>query len=380
MHVVGALGLGGGAAPAAVTAPSPTTESVAAGGTPAGKTFSAFTDPDSRIASYSATTTNSVGSATWTGTGLGAYTIGSSADGDSGTLALTALDSSGDPLATAYHSWDIAAATAGPQAPALVWSQDLTTATIDADTWTLSETSGTITDDSGATTIGTWTRTSAAGNGTGAWSWEVGANGFGLIGLQWTGSSTPASVSARVDFATLPALDWDRDGVVVQMLVRHVYTAATPTAPNVEIFQHGVGPNGSGLNVAHVHQFRHYQDSGGKDFLRGVAGTFSATESVVTWASSSVIVLRLDRSNVTMQVVEGATAMLSAAALDTTTYTYETVGATGFSPALLATGNPWDDGIAAHLYAYSKNPIAGGGGEMSVWVSEIAVYTSGIAQ
>jgi hypothetical protein len=114
MHVVGALGLGGGAAPAAVTAPSPTTESVAAGGTPAGKTFSAFTDPDSRIASYSATTTNSVGSATWTGTGLGAYTIGSSADGDSGTLALTALDSSGDPLATAYHSWDIAAAAASP--------------------------------------------------------------------------------------------------------------------------------------------------------------------------------------------------------------------------------------------------------------------------
>jgi hypothetical protein len=110
MHVVGALGLGGGAAPAAVTAPSPTTESVAAGGTPAAKTFGAFTDPDSRIASYSATTTNSVGSATWTGTGLGAYTIGSSADGDSGTLALTALDSSGDPLATAYHSWDIAAA------------------------------------------------------------------------------------------------------------------------------------------------------------------------------------------------------------------------------------------------------------------------------
>ena len=109
MHVVGALGLGG-ATPAAVTAPTPTTESVAAGGAPAGKTFSAFTDPDGRIASYSASIVNAVGStAIAGGSGLGAYTVSGYADGDAYSIVLTALDSSGDPLASAVHAVDIAA-------------------------------------------------------------------------------------------------------------------------------------------------------------------------------------------------------------------------------------------------------------------------------
>jgi hypothetical protein len=172
MHVVGALGLGGGAAPAAVTAPSPTTESVAAGGTPAGKTFSAFTDPDSRIASYSATTTNSVGSAVWTGTGLGAYTIGSSADGDSGTLALTALDSSGDPLATAYHSWNIAAAAGAPTftADATVdWTTDVTVGSLSG------AGSAVIYAGDGTTPRVTITNTSSGAGGTWGASWGTSA-------------------------------------------------------------------------------------------------------------------------------------------------------------------------------------------------------------
>ena len=363
-----------------VTAPAATSESVASGGTPANVTFSAFTDPDGRIASYSKAEINAVGSATWTGTGLGAYSVSGSADGDSGAILLTALDSGGDPLATAVHVWDIAVDTGAVPPPELVWSQDFTTTACDAATWTNASTTGSITADSGATPIATWVRTSASGNSTNTWSWEVGANGFGLIGLQWSGASTSVGIGARLDLATQPAVDWDRDGIVIQMLVKRVYTAATPTAPNSEILNVGIGPDGSGFQVAHVHQVRHYQDSGGKDFLRGVASTFSATDSVVSWSSSSVIVLRLDRANVTMQMVEGATAMLSAAALDSTTYDYETVGATAITAAILATGNPWADGISPHFYMNSKNPVAGGGVEMSLWISEMAVYTSGVAQ
>jgi hypothetical protein len=193
MHVVGALGLGGGAAPAAVTAPSPTTESVAAGGTPAGKTFAAFTDPDSRIASYSATTTNSVGSATWTGTGLGAYTIGSSADGDSGTLALTALDSSGDPLATAYHSWDIAAAGGA------TWTDlvDLDYTGLDADTLT-----GTDTVTKSAVQYGPAVKVDIFGGNGG--SITAGSSGIVMTGLNAAGSANLAvDVSSYVDFAAM---------------------------------------------------------------------------------------------------------------------------------------------------------------------------------
>ena len=194
MHVVGALGLGGGAAPAAVTAPSPTTESVATGGTPAGKTFSAFTDPDSRIASYSATTTNSVGSATWTGTGLGAYTIGSSADGDSGTLALTALDSSGDPLATAYHSWDIAAVTTGATWTDLV---DLDYTGLDADTLT-----GTDTVTKSAVQYGPVVKVDIFGGNGG--SITAGSSGIVMTGLNAAGSANLAvDVSSYVDFAAM---------------------------------------------------------------------------------------------------------------------------------------------------------------------------------
>ena len=106
---MGGLAAGGGADPAPVTAPAATSEAVAADGAPAGKTFGAFTDPDGRIASYSAAITNAVGStAIASGSGLGAYTVSGYANGDSYVLRLTALDASGDPLATAVHVVDIA--------------------------------------------------------------------------------------------------------------------------------------------------------------------------------------------------------------------------------------------------------------------------------
>ena len=104
---------GGGGTVQPVTAPAPTSQAVASGGTLSAKTFSAFTDPGSRIDNYVATTTNASGSTSWSGSGLGAYTPSGSADGDAGTLSLTARDSSNNPLATAVHSYERASA-AGP--------------------------------------------------------------------------------------------------------------------------------------------------------------------------------------------------------------------------------------------------------------------------
>lgn len=107
---MGGAGAGAAADPAPVTPPAATSEAVAADGAPAAKTFGAFTDPDGRIASYSAAITNAVGStAIASGSGLGAYTVSGYANGDGYVLRLTALDASGNPLATAVHVVDIAA-------------------------------------------------------------------------------------------------------------------------------------------------------------------------------------------------------------------------------------------------------------------------------
>ena len=104
----GDSGGGGGGGGSIVTPPSPTSEAVASGGSLSAKTFAAFTDPGGRIdaSKYLATTTTASGSTSWSGTGLGPYSASGSADGDAGTLSLTARDSSNNPLATAVHSYE----------------------------------------------------------------------------------------------------------------------------------------------------------------------------------------------------------------------------------------------------------------------------------
>lgn len=98
-------------APSPVTPPAATSEAVASGGTPSSKTFGAFTDPDGQIASYSAAIVNAVGTTSIaSGSGLGPYDVSGFADEDGYALTLTALDASGDPLATAVHAVTIAAA------------------------------------------------------------------------------------------------------------------------------------------------------------------------------------------------------------------------------------------------------------------------------
>ena len=100
----------GGGGGSTVTAPSPTSQSVSAGASLSAKTFGSFTDSGGLIDNYVSAVTNASGSASVSGSGLGAYTFGSTANGDSGTLSLTARDASNNPLATATHSFKIASA------------------------------------------------------------------------------------------------------------------------------------------------------------------------------------------------------------------------------------------------------------------------------
>ena len=96
---------GAAAAASAVEPPAPTSQATASGVNFTAKTFAAFTDTGSVIASYAAVTTNADGSASWSGSGLGAYTA-TSAAGNSGTLSLNALNAAGDIVATAVHTYD----------------------------------------------------------------------------------------------------------------------------------------------------------------------------------------------------------------------------------------------------------------------------------
>ena len=108
----GASGGGGGSA-YDVTPPAATTQAKASGASLTAHTFGAFTGPDAgSIDGYTARVVNAVGSTSWVGSGLGAWTPSSDADGDAGVLALDATIG-GTVVATALHDYSRAAAGAG---------------------------------------------------------------------------------------------------------------------------------------------------------------------------------------------------------------------------------------------------------------------------
>ena len=97
-------GTGGGSA-YDVSPPAATTEATASGVALGAKTFSAFTGSDAGlIDGYTARTVNAVGSTSWSGSGLGAYTPSGGADADAGVLALDATIG-GVVVATALHDY-----------------------------------------------------------------------------------------------------------------------------------------------------------------------------------------------------------------------------------------------------------------------------------
>jgi hypothetical protein len=103
-----------------VTPPAATSEAVAAGGSVTNWTFGAFTDPDGRIVSYSATLVTVTGSGSLSGSGLGPYSITGTSDGDAYTVELDALDGDGGVLATAVHTVAIGV-VGGYQTSALIF-------------------------------------------------------------------------------------------------------------------------------------------------------------------------------------------------------------------------------------------------------------------
>jgi hypothetical protein len=128
-----------------VTPPAAQSQTQPQGGSFAAVTFGAFTDSGGRIASYSASRTNVVGSGTISGSGLGPYSFSGTADGEVITVELDALDASANVLATAVFTGSIAGA---PPSSELLQTWDFRT----ADTGALSG-SGNITSGGGATVI-----------------------------------------------------------------------------------------------------------------------------------------------------------------------------------------------------------------------------------
>ncbi len=195
--------------PSAVTPPAATSESVASGGTPANKTFSAFTDPDGLIDNYVSAVTNVSGTTTATGTGLGAYSYSGTADGTAFVHTLTARDASNNPLATAVHGVQVEEVPGGGYDWALKDSQSF--AGLDtAGPWSTG--ANNITDDGGATTIGTLTVTrSGSTNGT----FEVDADGVLATITSGTGNTNGAldldSMLGGTDQAW-----WEEGEVIIQ--------------------------------------------------------------------------------------------------------------------------------------------------------------------
>lgn len=101
---------GGGGSTYTVSPPAAATQVKAAGASLVAHTFGAFTGADAgSIDGYTARTVNAVGSTSWSGSGLGAWTPSGDADGNSGTLALDATIG-GVVVATAILDYSRAAA------------------------------------------------------------------------------------------------------------------------------------------------------------------------------------------------------------------------------------------------------------------------------
>lgn len=209
---------GGGGSVDPVTPPAAASQAVAAGGSLSAVTFGAFTDPGARIASYSATKTNVVGSATISGTGLGPYTISGAADGEVLLIELDALDSGGDVLATAAYTGSIALPTGGTSE----WSQAASTDFTTTSTGSLS---------SGSAVIDgiTYDVTVAAGdtitdNASGVQFSQTGA-GFNYLGTDVNNLVTSIDRPFRIAFS-FDNLSIDVNGTAGVA----IYSATTPDA------------------------------------------------------------------------------------------------------------------------------------------------------
>ena len=260
--------------PSAVTPPAATFEAVATGGTPANKTFGAFTDPDGLIDNYVSTVVDISGTATATGTGLGAYSYSGTANGSAFVQTLTARDASNNPLATAVHGVQVAAAASGALGWETLADYDLTTIdTAAADTATTGDIALTV---SSAAFVSLVDRT---GSGTGS---ITPTNGTGVV-VETVGAGSRSMAITH---------DWAGDGVdptLTPVAIEAEYTiSVSSTGTNIIV---GAASAGSSALTGNVNMCLRAEDAGVNIELAPRVYTGSAVNDTVGLASASITTL-----------------------------------------------------------------------------------------
>ena len=304
----GASGGASGGAAAVVTPPSPTSESVASGSALSAKTFGAFTDPSGVISSLQAVTTNADGSASWSGSGLGAYTPSSSA-GDSGTLSLNAKDAAGNIVATAVHSYDRAATSSGSFQ--VIKDIDLT------DVTTAAAISGTVTLGFQSSADSLSVTRSTTGSGTLATITPI--NGQGIVFTNETGNGTASASFLISDL--LPSFtreDVSRFIYAVQMVVTNI----TYPQSGSSSFQYVVNRGSStGFSSGGGRGLRFIESSGSEEFKLRVNGSLSSAIGTQAIATSKVLTFLIFMGDVIQAQQTSGTSLPTPAPGAATTYT-----------------------------------------------------------
>lgn len=315
--------------------------------------------------------------ATLSGSGLGPYTVNSLEDGDAVTVTCTHTDDGDGQVVKDVAVVDVAAAVV-TRAPELIEYIDFTAG--DAQTWTSASTSGTITDNAGATTLATWARIQAVGGSTG-FSYESGGGvGFGLAtGLETT--TTGVTLGIRIDPVWTATLD-DLDGYIVAIVFDTQQNTGTPPSGRDEMITVAACPNGSAVGANHTLGVRIYHTNSGAEMQRYTAGAYSETTAVTYPTSGSyVLYVRLDRYDGRTDIAFDEAALLSADTIDGYAYDYSRIGATAITGDAVADG-PYAKAAGVSLQFSVRNdwPTADGGGETQIHIKGIALYSSGVAQ
>jgi hypothetical protein len=301
-------GSSGGGSAAVVTPPSPTSESVASGSNLSAKTFGAFTDSGGVIASYQAVTTNADGTASWSGSGLGAYTPSTSA-GDSGTLSLNAKDAAGNVVATAVHTYDRAATSAGSFV--VVKDIDLT------DVTTAAAISGTVT--LGFQSSGDSLSVTRTTTGSGTLATITPTNGQGIVFTNETGNGTASASFLISDL--LPSFtrqDVSEHIYAVQMVVTGIsYPQSGSTS-----FQYVVNRGSTtSFSSGGGRGLRYIESSGNEELKLRVNSSLSSAILTQSIATSKVLTFLIFMGDVIQAQQTSGTSLPTPAPGAATTYT-----------------------------------------------------------
>lgn len=262
--------------------------------------------------------------------------------------------------------------------PTLVQYIDFTAA--DATSWANGTTTGTITDDSGGTTLATWTRIAASGNSTG-YNFHVSSEGFGFdTGLETSATGVSVTIQLDINWSALPD---DLDGMIIGVVFTAELNSGTPGSGRDENVSMAVAVNGASANAAHTNGVRILNDPSGKFYYRRVAGALSQPQAM-TYSSNNryVMYFRADRYDGRVDVAKDVSGLLSVAEIDSYAYDYSRIGTSAISGGPVS-DSPYDQGVngpAIQFLVRNDYPAGDGGGPTQAHVEGIAIYTAGVAQ